>query len=86
MPDAAVARAHDREQPREDAAAVGRVDRDRPDAAGVVVVRGDLLDKLGRYGEASAEFNRAASLTRNARERAVLLRRATLARVMGDRS
>jgi predicted RNA polymerase sigma factor len=39
-------------------------------------VRGDLLDKLGRFGEARAEFERAASLTRNARERDVLLERA----------
>jgi predicted RNA polymerase sigma factor len=39
-------------------------------------VRGDLLDKLGRFGEARAEFERAASLTRNARERNVLLERA----------
>jgi RNA polymerase sigma factor (sigma-70 family) len=39
-------------------------------------VRGDLLAKLGRREEARAEFRRAASLTRNARERAVLLRRA----------
>ncbi|HEV2083818.1 MAG TPA: sigma factor, partial [Gemmatimonadales bacterium] len=31
-------------------------------------VRGDLLAKLGRLGEARAEFERAASLTRNARE------------------
>jgi RNA polymerase sigma factor (sigma-70 family) len=39
-------------------------------------VRGDLLAKLGRAHEASAEFQRAASLTRNARERALLLDRA----------
>jgi len=39
-------------------------------------VRGDLLDKLGRSGEARAEFERAASLTRNARERTLLLERA----------
>lgn len=39
-------------------------------------VRGDLLAKLGRTAEARAEFERAASLTRNARERTVLLRRA----------
>ena len=32
-------------------------------------VRGDLLAKLGRFDEARAEFERAASLTRNARER-----------------
>ena len=40
-------------------------------------VRGDLLAKLGRWAEARVEFERAASLTRNARERAVLLARAT---------
>jgi len=39
-------------------------------------VRGDLLRKLGRLDEARAEFERAASLTRNARERALLLERA----------
>ena len=39
-------------------------------------VRGDLLFKLGRFAEAQAEFERAASLTRNARERALLLDRA----------
>jgi RNA polymerase sigma factor (sigma-70 family) len=39
-------------------------------------VRADLLAKLGRTDEARAEFQRAASLTRNARERAVLLARA----------
>ena len=39
-------------------------------------VRGDLLSKLGRLDEARAEFERAASLTRNERERALLLERA----------
>jgi RNA polymerase sigma factor (sigma-70 family) len=39
-------------------------------------VRGDLLAKLGRDEEAAAEFRRAAALTRNARERALLLDRA----------
>jgi predicted RNA polymerase sigma factor len=39
-------------------------------------VRGDLLFKLGRFGEARAEFERAASLTRNAPEQAVLRERA----------
>jgi RNA polymerase sigma factor (sigma-70 family) len=39
-------------------------------------VRGDLLAKLGRSDEARAEFERAASLTQNARERELLLRRA----------
>jgi RNA polymerase sigma factor (sigma-70 family) len=39
-------------------------------------VRGDLLDKLGRFDEARAEFERAASLTQNGRERTLLLERA----------
>jgi RNA polymerase sigma-70 factor, ECF subfamily len=39
-------------------------------------VRADLLAKLGRFDEARAELERAASLTRNARERDLLLRRA----------
>jgi RNA polymerase sigma-70 factor (ECF subfamily) len=39
-------------------------------------VRGDLLAKLGRFDEARAECERAASLTRNARERELLLARA----------
>src|SRR5437867_2064107 len=39
-------------------------------------VRGDLLAKLGRFDEARAEFERAASLTRNVRERTLLLERA----------
>jgi len=39
-------------------------------------VRGDLLEKLGRLDEARAEFERAASLTHNARERKLLLARA----------
>jgi RNA polymerase sigma factor (sigma-70 family) len=39
-------------------------------------VRGDLLFKLGRLSEARSEFERAASLTRNARERTLLLERA----------
>ena len=43
-------------------------------------VRGDLLAKLGRFDEARAEFERAASLTRNARERELLLERAAGAR------
>jgi RNA polymerase sigma factor (sigma-70 family) len=42
-------------------------------------VRGDLLAKLDRFGEARAEFERAASLTRNARERELLLERAAAA-------
>ena len=39
-------------------------------------VRGDLLTKLGRFDEARAEFKRAATLTRNVRERNLLLERA----------
>lgn len=39
-------------------------------------VRGDFLFKMGRFGEAEAEFQRAASLTQNARERELLLERA----------
>ena len=46
-------------------------------------VRGDLLAKLGRLGEAQAEFARAASLTRNARQRKLLLERAAACR-QGD--
>jgi predicted RNA polymerase sigma factor len=39
-------------------------------------VRGDLLEKLGRRSEARAEFERAAELARNSRERTLLLERA----------
>lgn len=39
-------------------------------------VRADLLAKLGRYDEARSEFERAASMTRNTRERELLLQRA----------
>ena len=39
-------------------------------------VRGDLLKKLGRFDEARAEFERAASITQNAREKNLLLERA----------
>jgi predicted RNA polymerase sigma factor len=39
-------------------------------------VRGDLLAKLGRADEARSEFERAAALTRNARERELLRARA----------
>jgi predicted RNA polymerase sigma factor len=42
-------------------------------------VLGDLLAKLGRLDEARAEFERAASLTRNAKERELLLDRAAAA-------
>ncbi len=44
-------------------------------------VRGDLLAKLGRRREAQAEFRRAASLTRNTRERDLLLERARASEV-----
>ncbi len=53
-------------------------------------VRGDLLVKLGRFEEARAELERAASLTRNERERTLLLERAaecearTVPRVSAD--
>ena len=40
------------------------------------VVRGDLLEKLGRAAEARAEFERAAAMTRNERERTLLRERA----------
>jgi RNA polymerase sigma factor (sigma-70 family) len=46
-------------------------------------VRGDFLFKLGRHGEARAEFERAAELTRNARERALLLDRAAACTALG---
>jgi RNA polymerase sigma factor (sigma-70 family) len=52
---------------------------DEPTLAGYHLlpgVRGDLLAKLGRREEARAEFRRAAELTRNARERELMLRRA----------
>jgi predicted RNA polymerase sigma factor len=39
-------------------------------------VRGDLLAKLGRTDEARSEFQRAAALTRNVRERELLQERA----------
>jgi RNA polymerase sigma factor (sigma-70 family) len=47
-------------------------------------VRGDLLAKLGRSAEARAEFERAASLTRNARERELLLDRARACGIVRD--
>ena len=49
-------------------------------------VRGDLLSKLGRFDEAREEFERAASLTRNARERALLLERAACVRARRARA
>ncbi|WP_447777134.1 RNA polymerase sigma factor [Variovorax boronicumulans] len=53
--------------------------RDEPALKGyhlLPTVRGDLLFKLGRYDEARREFQRAASLTRNTREQALLRARA----------
>jgi predicted RNA polymerase sigma factor len=44
-------------------------------------VRGDLLAKLGREDEARREFERAAGMTENARERHLLLERAHKPRV-----
>jgi predicted RNA polymerase sigma factor len=40
-------------------------------------VRGELLERLGRREEGSAEFERAAALTRNAREKELLMARAS---------
>ena len=44
-------------------------------------VRGDLLHKLGRHGEARAEFEAAAALAGNKREQMLLQRRAAQATV-----
>jgi predicted RNA polymerase sigma factor len=46
----------------------------------LTAARGDLLEKLGRLAEAAAEFNRAAAMTRNAREQDTLLARAAACR------
>jgi predicted RNA polymerase sigma factor len=43
-------------------------------------VRGDLLDRLGRHGEAASEFERAAELATNGRERTLLSERARASR------
>jgi RNA polymerase sigma-70 factor (ECF subfamily) len=43
-------------------------------------VRGDLLDRLGRYGEAASEFERAAALATNGSERTLLSERARVSR------
>jgi predicted RNA polymerase sigma factor len=48
-------------------------------------VRGDLLAKLGRHAEAKAEFERAAGLTQNERERTLLLERARSSAQLEDR-
>jgi predicted RNA polymerase sigma factor len=44
-------------------------------------VRGELLARLGRHAEAAREFEAAATLTGNERERDVLLNKATRSRV-----
>ena len=49
-------------------------------------VRGDFLFKLGRFAEALEEFQRAASLTRNSRERDLLLARAQAASIAANPS
>ncbi|WP_435166694.1 RNA polymerase sigma factor [Paenibacillus glycanilyticus] len=46
-------------------------------------VRGDLLEKLGRYEEAAVEFERAVAMTRNEKEQALLLKRAAACRQEG---
>jgi predicted RNA polymerase sigma factor len=59
-----------------------------PELAGYYLlpsVRGDLLAKLGRNTEARDEFVRAAGLTRNAREKVVLLERAAACAAAIDR-
>jgi predicted RNA polymerase sigma factor len=48
-------------------------------------VRGDLLAKLGRHSEARTEFECAAALTRNERERTLLLERAATAATQPER-
>ena len=71
----AVAMAHG---PRAGLEVLDRV-ADDPSLAGYHLLpsaRGDLLSRLGRHAEARAEFEKAAALTRNARERALLERRA----------
>jgi RNA polymerase sigma-70 factor, ECF subfamily len=73
------------------AAGLAAVDalRSEPSLAGyhhLPSVRGDLLAKLGRFDEARAELERAAALTRNARERDLLRgRAAACARASPDR-
>ncbi len=47
-------------------------------------VRGDLLERLGRHGEAAVEFDQAAALTENARERELSLKRARASRLQPD--
>ncbi|WP_419196456.1 RNA polymerase sigma factor [Actinacidiphila glaucinigra] len=67
--------------PREGLALVDRL-TDEPALRGYHLlpsVRGDLLERLGRHAEAREEFLRAASLTRNERERTLLVERAARA-------
>ncbi len=49
-------------------------------------VRGDLLSRLGRFGEARGEFERAASMTRNVREQELLRERARACAARGGSS
>ncbi|WTG51868.1 RNA polymerase sigma factor [Actinacidiphila glaucinigra] len=74
--------------PREGLAVVDRL-TDEPALRGYHLlpsVRGDLLERLGRHAEAREEFLRAASLTRNERERTLLVERAARASLAaGDR-
>jgi predicted RNA polymerase sigma factor len=56
--------------------AVWRIESAKLIAGLARIVRDDLLAKLGRFDEAREEFARAASLTRNASERTLLLERA----------
>jgi RNA polymerase sigma factor (sigma-70 family) len=49
-------------------------------------VRGDLLARLGRWSDARADFERAAAMTRNAREKALLMLRASQAAASGNSS
>jgi RNA polymerase sigma-70 factor, ECF subfamily len=49
-------------------------------------VRGDLLDRLGRHAEAAADFERAAALATNARERALSEQRARASRARAGRA
>jgi RNA polymerase sigma-70 factor, ECF subfamily len=49
-------------------------------------VRGDLLAKLGRFDKTRVEYERAVPLTRNARERALLLQRARSAQCRRGRN
>ena len=48
-------------------------------------VRGDLLAKVGRHGEAAKELERASMMTQNSRERALFLSRAAEEKVLAGR-